>query len=291
MNYKSLIENTKSVREFTTEPIEDTKISELKAFARASRRLVPDIEIEYRAFRNSSDEVSDKLKNIAGYNGNMISAPSYLIILSDPNEKYLENTGYIGENIALKATDLGISTCWVTFSDSEKVKDALNIDSSKEVSAIIALGYQVPSNKKKVVNQSKTGDNYSLSNMEIVENDTSSRISVQELVYLDEWGNNIDVDTLIQRGLLDIFSYTRMAPSTLNRQPWRFILAGGKVILTLKNDELTNTYESKVDAGIAMLFFELIASTTLVETHWNFDELDKDYKIPSDYKYIGYCNI
>lgn len=291
MDYKALISNRKSIREFKDTQIKQEQLVELEKFSDSCKKLVPNIEIEIKLFDNSRDKVSEKLQKIAGYKGNMIEAPNYIFILSEVADNHIENAGYIGESMVLKATELEIDSCWITFEDSDKILDKLEISSNKSISAIIALGYEATSYKKKIVNPTKTGESYSLSNMEIVDNDTSTRLGVEEIVYIDEWGKNIDAETLAERALLDAFNYARMAPSTLNRQPWRFIVDGGKVILAVRNDEHTNTYESKIDAGIVMLFFESIVRTTLFDTSWTLEKTEKTYNIPNDYKYIGYCNI
>ena len=108
---------------------------------------------------------------------------------------------------------------------------------------------------------------------------------------MNEWGKNANIDELDERGLLDAFSYARMAPSVHNRQPWRFIVDGGKVILVVKKDDFTSEYEKGIDAGIAMLYFGLIIDTTMFDLRWSMGDIDKDYKVPSDYEVIGYCSI
>ena len=77
----------------------------------------------------------------------------------------------------------------------------------------------------------------------------------------------------------------------MNRQPWRFIIDDGKVVLTMRNDENTREYDGKIDTGISMLYFESLVGQTLVDVKWVMDAPDKDYRIPDDYKIVGYCNI
>ena len=233
------------------------------------REILPKINIECEVF--SKEESYEKLKNIAGYNGHMIEAPHYLILLSDKEQGYIENSGYIGERIILKARDLDIDSCWVTFTDSNLIKEKLGILSDKEVTAIIALGY---------------GENKNAKSKRALD-----RLGIEEIVYMNEWGKNANIDELDERGLLDAFSYARMAPSVLNRQPWRFIVDGGKVILVVKKDDFTSEYEKGIDAGIAMLYFGLIIDTTMFDLKWSIGNTDKDYKVPSDYEVIGYCSI
>ena len=269
MNYKKLILDGKSVRDFKEKPIEAECFNEIESYIKKSKKLLPELNIELKIF--DSRETYEKLKNVAGYNGHMIKAPSYAVILSDVKQGYIENSGYIGERLILKARDLDIDSCWVTFNDSDIIKEKLDISSNKEVTAIIALGYGIDKTIK-----NKSG---------------SERLGVEKIVYMDKWGINTSIDELEERGLLDAFSYARMAPSTLNRQPWRFIIDGGKIILAVKKDDFTSNYERGIDAGIAMLYFGLIIDTTLFDLKWNLDKIDKDYNIPEDYEVIGYCSI
>ena len=40
-----------------------------------------------------------------------------------------------------------------------------------------------------------------------------------------------------------------------------------------------------------MLYFGLIIDTTMFDSKWNIDKLNKEYKIDDDYEIIGYCSI
>lgn len=269
MNYKKLISSRKSVREFKNKDIEQKYFNEIERYINNSKKLLPQISVEIKIFNN--EDGYEKLNKIAGYNGYMIEAPNYVIILSDVKKGYIENSGYIGERLMLKARDLGIDSCWITFKDSNSIKNKLDILSDKEVTAIIALGYE---------------DNKNIKNKSV-----SDRLSVEEIVYMNEWGKNISITDLEERGLLDAFNYARMSPSNLNRQPWRFIIDGGNIILAVKKDEFTSDYELSIDTGIVMLYFSLIIDTTMFDLRWNINNLNKDYKIPNDYEIVGYCSM
>ncbi len=270
MDYKKLISNGKSVRDFKEKQVAGEIFSEVKEYIRDSKKLVQDLKIEVKFY--SKEEIFDRINNIAGYNGFLINSPSYAIILSENKPRYIENSGYIGEDLILKMRDLGVDSCWITFEDSDLIKDRLGILSDKEVTAIIALGYA--ENIKK--SEKSTG---------------SERLSVEDIVYIDKWNNNANIEELEARGLFEAFSYSRMAPSTLNRQPWRFVVDGGKVILAIRKDELANAYESKIDIGISMLYFGKILDITLLDSRWHIENVDNKYDIPQDYEIVGYCNI
>jgi len=287
MNYKKLIEERKSVRDYKKKTVPQKLIDDLLQFSEEADKLIPGIDTELLV--KDKSHVYLQLQETAGYQGIMIEAPHYLILLSQKKGYYIENAGYLGEKISLKALDLGVNTCWITFPDSEKVKKRLFLNTDKEIVAIMALGYDA--NKNKVVNTTNVGDNYSKSQLKIVKNNISTRCKIEEIVYIKEWGHNATYEEIKNRGLLDALNYARLAPSTMNRQPWRFILDGEKVILTIRDDENIGEYDEKIDAGISMLFFESIVDRTLTDVDWVMDIPDKDYKIPEEYKVVGYCNI
>lgn len=287
MDYKNLIPKIKSVRDYKKTTVKPEILNELKHFYEKGKKLVNEIEIE--VFIKNKDEVFEQLEGIAGYKENMLEAPHYIVILSDENDYYIENTGYIAQGLILKASELGVSSCWITFKDGDEIKKNLMIDSDKKLTALIALGYD--DNKIKVFNDANLGYNPSKAEIKIVEDNTSHRLDVEDVVFMNEWGNCADADDLSNRGLLDGFNYARLAPSTLNRQPWRFILDDNLVILTIRYDANINEYEDKIDTGIVMLYFESIIDSTLLDITWIMGKPDKKFNIPDDYKIVGYSNI
>lgn len=287
MDYKNLISKIKSVRDYKKTSISIQILSELKHFYESEKKLVEDIEIE--VFVKNKDEVYEQLKGLAGYNENMIEAPHYLLILSDEKDHYIENTGYVCENIMLKAYELGVGSCWITFHDGDAIKKNLMINSDKKLSALIALGYD--DNKTKVIYENVSDYNPSKANIKKVEDNTSHRLGVEDIVFIKEWGKHATVEDLSNRGLLDGFYYGRLAPSTLNRQPWRFLVDDSVVVLALRNDEYIKNYEAKIDIGIIMLYFESIIDNTLFDVTWNMGKPEKEYNVPEDFLIVGYCNI
>ncbi|MDY2794487.1 MAG: nitroreductase family protein [Peptostreptococcus porci] len=286
MDFKSLIMNGRSVRNYKDTPVDAKKLTELEQYVSECKKLDDSIEVETRFF--AGDDTYKRLYGIAGYKGVMIEAPNYLVLLSEDKPHHLENAGYVGERAILKARDLGIDSCWISYSDRNAVKNTLGIDTDKEVVALIALGYA--SSEKKIEGAGKTGDNYSQSNLSVSKG-SSDRIALEEMVFIDKWGNSATAEVLEERALLDAFSYSRMAPSSLNKQPWRFIVDGGKVVLAINNENYSGSYANKIDAGIIMLYFGVILDVTMFDSKWGFDEMEKDYGIPQNYKVVGYCNI
>ena len=175
------------------------------------------------------------------------------------------------------------------FKDGDEIKKKLSIDSEKKLTALIALGYD--NNKTKIIYENVSEYNPSMADIKIVEDNTSYRVGIEQIVYIGEWGKNADANDLSNRGILDGFTYSRLAPSTLNRQPWRFIVDDGMVVLALRTDEHVNEYEAKIDIGIIMLYFESIIDATLTDVAWNMGKPEKEYNVPDDYTIVGFCNI
>nr|WP_300091336.1 nitroreductase family protein [Sedimentibacter sp.] len=285
MNYKDTIASIKSIRDYKKEEVSLQKLDQLKDYFNKGKRLVEDIDIEV-LLKNKSD-VYEQLKDSAGYNDLMIEAPHYLIFLSEEKDYYIENTGYAAEDIMLKAWELGIGSCWITFKDGEEIKKKLNINSDKKVTALISLGFD--DNKNKVIYETVYEHNPSKTEVKIIEDNVADRLGIRDVVFMNKWGNNADPDELTNMGLLEAFVSARRAPSTKNRQPWRFIVDDGTIILAVRSDSYADEYEEKIDAAVIMLYFEAIIDSTLFDMKWNLGKTEKDYEVPADYKIVGYC--
>lgn len=286
MEYKDLISRMKSVRNYKKDALSPEILQRLRDHLNKSKRLIEDIDLEI--ILKNRDEVYDILKDVAGYNDTMLDAPHYLIFLSEEKDHYIENTGYAAEDMRLKAFELGVGSCWITIHDTDLIKEKLSIKSGKKLTALISLGFD--DNKNKVLYENVSEYNPSKADVSIVEDNVSERLRIRDVVYMKKWGENAEPDELTNLGLLESFFYARLAPSTKNRQPWRFIYDDGTVILALRKDQNVNEYEEKVDTGIVMLYFKLIFDSTLFHMDWKFGKTDKEYEIPSDYHIVAYCN-
>lgn len=285
MEYKDLMARMKSIRNYKKDTVSPEIIQKLREYYHKSKRLVKDIEIE--AILKNRDEVYDNLKNLAGYNDLMIDAPHYLLFLSEVKDHYLENASYAAEDVRLKAFELGVGSCWITIHDGDLIKEKLNIKSDKKLAALIALGFD--DNKNKAILENVSDYNPSKANVSIVEDNVSERLRISDIVYMNKFGEKADPDEVANLGLLEAFFFARLAPSTKNRQPWRFIYDNGMVILVMRKDKDVDEYEEKIDTGLVMLYYQLIVDNTLFKMDWKFGKPDKEYELPSDYNIVAYC--
>lgn len=254
MKYMEKIEKRKSIREFRGKDLEAGTIREIEEKFSGLHRLIPYIPVELAV---RTGDVKQRLEGVAGYRGNSFMAPAYLIVLSGKDDNYMENAGYITEDLCLTLTEMGISHCWLTVENSDAVKKAALIDSDKEAVTVIACGYGKREKMKKRL------DILNPSNVLFRkrEGHVAPKIAQEELVYQSRWGNPVDWDQGGMDPLMDqAFYAASLAPSFLNRQPYRYLLKDRLVILCVKREEMTLDQDTFLDLGATMMNFDAIAS-------------------------------
>jgi len=286
MNYKKLIKETKSTRDFKKKKVTKNVIKKVMDFAKITTTLFTEQKIGIHYLENGED-VCGSLQGVAGFHGIMIKAPQYLLFTSDNKENHQINIGYFVQQIMLKLQEQGVDSCWITIpEDGEIIKEILKIQDEKEPAAMVAIGYD--NNERKVVNKFQFGENYSKTNIKVIENNVSTRLSMDQAVYLDHWGNNISVEKLNEMGLDDVFHYIVLAPSAFNRQPWKFILKGNTLHLAIRQDPGVNIELDLLDAGIVMLYTEILMKEFSILGEWHVETGLEMNDVPENYKYIGF---
>ncbi|MDD5824232.1 MAG: nitroreductase family protein [Firmicutes bacterium] len=277
MEYGALIQNRKSVRAFKDKAVAAATLDELKAFAAKSDRLA-DVETELLVF---DCEAAKALEGACGYENVMIGAPTYLVLLSADHEYAVENGGYVMEDVILKATELDLNTCWITFTDGAAVAAALGIESDKKVVAVAAVGYGEKTTKRLRINIK------SMSNVDVVAERGyfAPKKSIYEMVCVDKIGNTDGLDVAMgfyNDMLWNAFYACSLTPSYLNRQPYTLVLKdASKVILVANPDEYTDELSAKTGHGIVMRHFDAIANLT----GWTLGTAD--IELPEGYKAVA----
>lgn len=106
MDSKSAIVARRSVRRYTGEPLRESLYDELAAFVAQVRPLHDDIPVDI--------ELCSRKDFAADYARAMLyQAGDFVVLRSAGNAQgYLENIGFIGEQIVLWLTQRGVGTCW-----------------------------------------------------------------------------------------------------------------------------------------------------------------------------------
>ena len=288
MNYSALIQNRRSTREFTDQEIVFAQLEAIRNYYYNSvRRLVPEIRTELHCFGPGTGAA---LEGAAGYNRFLVGAPQYLVLLSEKHELAEVNAGYVMQDMLLKLSDMGLDSCWLTFTDSEDIKGVLGLASPKDVVAIAAFGYG-----RKTVRRLRLNIR-SMSNVDLVAKHRymEPKRSVEDMAFLDTWGNSHGLDQYI--GFFDDMLWeaiyaASLSPSYLNRQAYGFLLKAGTVSLVSRPDIYNTGIDGDLSLGIVLLHFSAVAEELAGKLSWRFGTDAEQLDLPEGHKVIASCSL
>ena len=90
----------RSVRKFDMTPLRESQLHDIRTFAQTMLPLYPAIRVEYR--------LDSSVRNILP-----VKAPHNFIISSEAKEGYLENVGFLYQQMDLYLSSLGLGSCWL----------------------------------------------------------------------------------------------------------------------------------------------------------------------------------
>lgn len=259
----------KSCRTYSDRTIEPEKLAELRQFL-ASNTMTP-FGSKVRFLLIDFNELErGELKNLTTY-GVIKGARQFIVGTLEKQPMALEDYGYCMEKNILKATSMGLATCWLggTFKRSG-FAGKINLGANELLPVISPVGYA--SDQRSVVDK-----------MFRFVGSSDKRKTWNELFYLH------NIDTALDKENSGVFGTplecVRLAPSASNKQPWRIIKGKGRDAFHFYLKR-TPGYESlikdiklqNVDMGIAMCHFDLSARDLGLKGDWNID----DPRIKSD---------
>ncbi|HEY5529701.1 MAG TPA: nitroreductase family protein [Thermoleophilia bacterium] len=178
---------------------------------------------------------------VGGY-GKVLDAPSALIMIGDEAAFAVEESvGYLGEAAILEATARDLGTCWVAgFFDRRIAAELVSLAPGERIFAISPIGHAKPRPRssermlKRIVGAHK-------------------RKPIEEVAPGFDAG--IWPDWAAEGVRLAV-----IAPSAVNRQPWRFELEPGtadSVTVSIVEKGAEGRVPRRLDCGIAMLHFQV----------------------------------
>ena len=182
---------------------------------------------------------------LIGSYGKVTGAVSALVFIVDSTSPTgPEHCGYTGEGVVLEASALGLATCWIAGSFSKSVsRDLVTLKEGEIVRAVSPVGMPtgaLSGTERLLFRQARPKFRRPLD--DIAPGHTSWPAWAAE-------------------GALA----ARVAPSAMNRQPWRFRYADGAVVVSASG---AAPGLGRLDCGIAMLHFELGARSEGVDGAW-----------------------
>lgn len=217
MELLEVMKQRHSVRQYADTPIEPEKRAELDALTRQlNEESGLHIQICY-------DEPKCFDSFMAHY-GKFTGVTNYIALVGKKSPKLEEQLGYCGEQLVLKAQELGMNTCWVAMTHG---KSKAEIRKGEKQVCLIALGYGM---QQGAVHKNKP---------------------LQEVCkapeVLPEW---------FQKGM----EAALLAPTAMNQQKFFFeLLPDGTV-----KARCGKGFYTKLDLGIVKYHFEAIAEKSVV---------------------------
>jgi nitroreductase len=217
------INSRKSIRNYKDESVSPEDLQKIKNIIKNATPLFSHIPMESFLIENG-EKIHATFKGLmAKYT--KVKAPHYLAFTSEISEGHLENIGFIGEDIVLKLTQLGIGTCWLGSAIKQELfKTIVKVQDKQSYIILIALGY--PTEQLKLVESRKRLD----------------KTKVIVGAYDDQY------EPIIQ-AFID-------APSAVNSQPWKLSINNNKFDLYLENRNILTKKMLKdmnhIDIGIGL---------------------------------------
>jgi hypothetical protein len=257
-----------SCRTYRNQPIENEVKSLLNDYAsslqtgpfgtRARFKLITATEADRKSLRG------------LGTYGFIKGATGFIIGASQIADDNLEDFGYLMEKIVLYATGVGLGTCWLggTFTKSSFAR-RISARDGEVVPAVVSVGYAAEKPRMIEVLLRKGPE-------------SDRRFPWEKLFFELEFGTPLSNESA---GEFDLpLNMVRLAPSASNRQPWRVVKHGNKWHFYLQRTpgyreswlvRFTTVADlQRIDMGIALSHFELMAEELGLAGRWETEEPD-----------------
>ncbi len=228
MNTFDAIYSRKAVKHFLNEKLEWKVLADILEFANSIPVLIDGISVEFKLVSNIEEK--------QGFFGPFqIKAPYYICISSEEKEDYLLNAGYLMQQLSLYIISKGLGTCIQYKSPGYGLKSTMKYD------YVVALAF------------GKTSTPLSVDKPEekcLPEEDV--------IVYKEE----------VPADIKHLLTAARLAPSSYNSQPWRFVVFKNRIhIFTRRNSLIAKAldHNKMVDMGIMLANLLLAAEELWVE--------------------------
>lgn len=222
-----------------------------------------------------TESANSVFKGVVGPYGRIKGAPAFVAFIGNmdsPNVQ--EEVGYTGEGIVLEATALQLATCWVAgFFKPEVAARLAGTEKNERVLAVTPVGYareHETLEERLMTGFGRTHKRHPLS-------------------YLTTGVGEHDWREWVRVSL----EAARLAPSAVNRQPWRFHVEPQSVTVYVRTRGPEFDVSKRLDCGIAMLHIELGALSCGLQGEWHLLEPPQVARltIPKKYREITLTEV
>jgi nitroreductase len=253
-----IIQERSSRRSYTPHPVEAEKLQALRDFFVA---LKGPFGGEARFVILDTTGWGEGKINALGTYGTIQGAKLFLVGIIRRGEHDMEDFGYQFEKIILRATDLGLGTCWIGgIFNRSRFADQAGVREDEVLPAISPLGYAT---QKRSVADS------------IVRWSAGSRNRRPWRQLFFHGSFEVALPAGAAGRYADPLGMLRLGPSASNRQPWRIVKESGRDIFhfylrrSRGYDKLIKAVDlQRIDMGISMSHFELTARELGLGGRW-----------------------
>lgn len=265
-NFLELSKSRRSVRTFDKNRLDDSVINELKQFADSITNPYG-VPVRFVFLDKDENDLSSPV---------LSGEKTYVSAVVKKTEHAEEAYGYAFEALLMHAHEMGLGTVWIGGTmPREKFEEATGLAANDLMPCMSPLGKPADkmSIKETLMRKGVKAD---------------SRKKFEELFFEEDFNTPLTEAKAESLGLKDALECLRVAPSAVNKQPWRVIINGNEAHFYERHDKgfTTPDYDlQKIDVGIGMYHFkkELAASgkTATLEVK------DPGIKAPSDVDYVA----
>ena len=265
MDVRALIHRRYSCRAYLERPISTEDSDAVTALMRPKTVGPLGSAVRFGLIAASSDD-EGALKRLGTY-GFIKGARGFLVGAVRKGPGDLEDYGYLLEEVVLQATGLGLGTCWLggTFTRSTFTSRFGGVDRDEVMPAVVSIGYPGDDGTERIREREEG----------------ARRLPPDELFFADEFGEPLGDE--YADGYAGALEAVRMAPSATNKQPWRLVRRGGDWHFYLLRTKgygkgspwfklLRIADLQRVDLGIAMCHFALVARESGFDGSWAVDD-------------------
>jgi nitroreductase len=265
MDARTLIDRRYSCRTYLERPIAAPDREALTSYM-ATRTAGPlGTAVRFDLIAASPDDAG-ALRRLGTY-GFIKGATGYIAGAVRKGPGDLEDYGYLLEEVILHATGLGLGTCWLggTFTRSSFTSRFGGVGRDESMPAVVSVGYPADDGVERIREREQG----------------TRRFPPDELFFAGEFGRPLGRDH--RDGYDEALEAVRMAPSATNKQPWRIVRRDGDwhfyLVRTRGYGKGSPFFKllriadlQRVDLGIAMCHFELVARECGRTGRWLIDD-------------------
>ena len=268
MNILDVIAERRSVRTFDGTPLRAEDAQKILDFA-AQAENPYGIPIEWRLLETAKTGLSSPV---------IVGANHFLAGKLRRVPFAAEAFGYSFERIVLFAASIGVGTTWIAGTmDRAAFEQAAEVADGEVMPCVSPLGYPA---KKMSLRESLMRKGVK----------ADSRLPFSALFFSGSFENPLSAEDAGR--LQNVLEAVRLAPSAVNKQPWRAVVCGEKVHFYEKKSKALaeNAWDiQKVDLGIALCHFALAAKACGIPAA--FEVQDPGLDCAADTVYIATYTI